>query len=622
VADLRRLLPAEPDPLRPRRLQFLAGLIAERFLGGPGLLERLRETGLPASSRVVPDLGRWIDVLEGWPWPDGPQTSRALTPELLDSLHLLHPGHKERGSYFTAEDVTGYLARGTLLPWLFSPWTLGEGLAVETCLTRNLDLPALAGEWIRTADEERLLQCWSRLRRVRVLDPTCGAGAFLLAALKTLEPLWNAVLDRLLHLGAPEAAVGLALLKPPARRRAVRREIIENNLFGTDLDPLALELCRRRLQLEWAIGGSLPTLRELPRPQLLLANAVTGPGIEGWWDGVLGNPPGVAARSVDYRAPDLATTCCPNVYAWVAERGLRKLASDGRLGMVLPVSAVSGPEYGPLADLYLRQDCWISTYSNRPAKLFPDVEQRLAILITGPPRGPRPVLRMSPYQHWYEDERPRLFRRLVYAEAEVRDGLPVKTGTPAAAGAFRKIAAAGAPLAQWEGSGPAGVWLHNGPTYWVRALPFRPNSRSGGGGSDHYRFIPTADEESAHALAAILSSSTFYFWFKAVSNCRDLGRKEWEGFPLGWLKPKRRAELAALGQELAERLRATAARRSRKYPSGTVVYEEYYPARAWAIIDRVDRILARQYGLTEEERVYIRDLDLSYRMGRERDGRE
>jgi hypothetical protein len=331
----------------------------------------------------------------------------------------------------------------------------------------------------------------------------------------------------------------------------------------------------------------------------------------------VGNPPYLALRAADYRPGESATEPCPNVYAWVVERSLQVLAPLGRLGMILPVSAVSGSEYRPLAELYLRRSCWISTYSNRPGKLFEGVEQRLAILLAANTHEPQHW--MSPYQHWYAEERGELFERIRYAPARLWEGVPAKTGTDPANRIFDCITGVGAPLVEALPAGDgAGVWLHDGPTYWVRALPFPPNEGLPEARSGHYRRIPVPDQHWAYALSALLSSSTFYFFFKATSNCRDLGRREWERFPAGRIESVL-GELSGLGERLADRLRETASRRRRKYPSGEVVYEEYYPARAKEILDEIDSVLAVHYGFTPAELGYVTGLDLKYRMGKNAD---
>ncbi|MBP6733138.1 MAG: N-6 DNA methylase [Chromatiaceae bacterium] len=75
------------------------------------------------------------------------------------------------------------------------------------------------------------------LLAIRVIDPACGSGHFLLAAARRLA-------EHLAALRSPEGAV-----KPLDYRHALR-EVIGRCLFGVDRNPMALELCRTALWLE------------------------------------------------------------------------------------------------------------------------------------------------------------------------------------------------------------------------------------------------------------------------------------------------------------------------------------------------------------------------------------
>ena len=75
------------------------------------------------------------------------------------------------------------------------------------------------------------------LLSIRVVDPACGSGHFLLAAARRLA-------ERLAQLRAPDGAV-----KPQDYRHALR-EVIARCIFGVDRNPLALELARTALWLE------------------------------------------------------------------------------------------------------------------------------------------------------------------------------------------------------------------------------------------------------------------------------------------------------------------------------------------------------------------------------------
>lgn len=609
------------------------------------------------SPAPIPDeqFGAWLDLFRSWRWDlsedAGPEYA---TPGLLGAICEFALDQKTHGAYFTSPDVTAYICESVLLPALFDgqavfnpdsgvdrytrpanrepgllpleteyeravrqerldrcrrAWEAGEIRTPDDWITWNLNLPLRARDWIRgVADLAAVARFYSALEALRVLDPTCGSGAFLMAALETLLPL---------HLACRER-----LASPPATEAEVVAGIVRRNLYGIDQAPEAVETCRMRLLLRIAAaGGSGPVGDHVRCGDVLLDDLFPEVRKTGGFDAVVGNPPYVAcAPGSRHGEAGYATASCGNLYALVTERAARLLQPAGRLGMILPVSSTSLPGFRPLAELLRRGKAWISSYSNRPGKLFPGVEQRLSIWITGP--SDSPATYASAYQHWYAEERGHLFSRLSYAPASTwaGTGMPIKGGSPEAESLFSRIAAHVGYLGELEVRQPVGgerggtVWLHDGPTYWVRALAFEPNPETPQE-AGHYHRIRVADPQSALILSGILSSTAFYFFFKMVSNCRDLGRKEWAALPLNPLAPAQVRELEALSRELQDRLRETARLRSRRYPSGVVAYREYYPGKAKPTLDAIDRVLARHYGLSAAELECLLNYDLKYRMG-------
>ena len=75
------------------------------------------------------------------------------------------------------------------------------------------------------------------LLAIRVIDPACGSGHFLLAAARRLA-------EKLATLRAPDGAV-----TPQAYRHALR-EVVGRCIFGVDRNPMAIELARTALWLE------------------------------------------------------------------------------------------------------------------------------------------------------------------------------------------------------------------------------------------------------------------------------------------------------------------------------------------------------------------------------------
>ncbi|HEX8186133.1 MAG TPA: DNA methyltransferase, partial [Blastocatellia bacterium] len=140
--------------------------------------------------------------------------------------------------------------------------TSGEIHRVNDLITYNLDAARFALDAIEGCESARRLSAfWRALEKITVLDPTCGSGAFLFAALRSLEPLYAACLDRMQKLlDKPEQSNGdelnnfRELLRRAGsfvdRRQFILKSIVTNNLFGVDLMEEAVEICKLRLCLK------------------------------------------------------------------------------------------------------------------------------------------------------------------------------------------------------------------------------------------------------------------------------------------------------------------------------------------------------------------------------------
>jgi hypothetical protein len=139
---------------------------------------------------------------------------------------------------------------------------------INDLITLNLDLRQFVQDAIEHCEGPELLRAfWHAIEQVTILDPACGSGAFLFAALNILEPLYEACLDRmeafvedLDRSGAkhrPEKfsdfrTVLARVAAHPNRRYFIFKSIILNNLFGVDIMEEAVEICKLRLFLKLA----------------------------------------------------------------------------------------------------------------------------------------------------------------------------------------------------------------------------------------------------------------------------------------------------------------------------------------------------------------------------------
>ena len=142
----------------------------------------------------------------------------------------------------------------------------------------NLNNPVLISDAMRTLTPEKLQQYWDQLFSITVVDPTCGSGAFLLAALAFLEELALDALTRADEFSSDSK------IKPPAftkehtarnlgqRRLAIRTNFIIKCLYGADLSGEAVEIARLRLYLALVATTSVyEDLRPLPDLEFNLA---------------------------------------------------------------------------------------------------------------------------------------------------------------------------------------------------------------------------------------------------------------------------------------------------------------------------------------------------------------
>ncbi|MBX3001300.1 MAG: Eco57I restriction-modification methylase domain-containing protein [Caldilineaceae bacterium] len=227
--------------------------------------------------------------------------------------------------------------------------------------------------------------------RLRIVDPACGSGSFLIGAYQFL-------LDWHLAQYVADGPEGWAHKSNPQLYRTERGEwrltvderkrILLNNIYGVDIDPQAVEVTKLSLLLKVLEGESEQTLS----PQLALlpdrvlpdlahnircGNSLIGSDFyegrqlalldeeeayrlnvfdwesafpevfaEGGFDGVIGNPPYIRIQALKEWAPveveyykeryRSASKGNYDIYVVFVEKGLDLLNENGRLGFILP----------------------------------------------------------------------------------------------------------------------------------------------------------------------------------------------------------------------------------------------------------------------------------------------
>ena len=320
-----------------------------------------------------------FDFFDGYRWHLDERPYREdneINPDVLGYIFEKYVNQKQMGAYYTKEDITGYISRNTVVPFLFDAarkecpvafgqdggvWRLlrddpdryiypavGHGIAwnarqpeapisldapfdlpddiaagidevskrggwnapapddhalptetwrevvarrqryeevrvklasgdvqnVNDLVALNLDVERFAVDVIAQSEGPELLRAfWHALygnqersdTGISVLDPTCGSGAFLFAALNVLEPLYTACLEGMRgflddaerserkrspeHLGDFRRILD-QVEKHPSERYFILKSIVLNNLYGVDIMGKAVEICKLRLFLK------------------------------------------------------------------------------------------------------------------------------------------------------------------------------------------------------------------------------------------------------------------------------------------------------------------------------------------------------------------------------------
>jgi adenine-specific DNA-methyltransferase len=201
---------------------------------------------------------------------------------------------------------------------------------------------------------------------LRLLDPACGGGAFLLAALRRIE-----------------ARVG------PGRRRDILR-----CLNGIDVDPQAVAVCRKALSVAVPDATAAELERAVTVGDALAADAAA----PGAFDAVVTNPPWGQKRfrmSAEerrrHRAAYVSARGAIDPFALFVERAHGLLVPGGRWGMVLP-DVVLLKNHEPLRRFLLERSTleWIA----HAGRAFPDVNLD-AVVMVGRARPARAGHRVS-----------------------------------------------------------------------------------------------------------------------------------------------------------------------------------------------------------------------------------
>ncbi|WP_217353984.1 Eco57I restriction-modification methylase domain-containing protein [Ruegeria arenilitoris] len=257
--------------------------------------------------------------------------------------------------------------------------TLGAHLkeAFETILRdhakKSADVSDYAAiPWRRKSAELEAWQAYrDRIKTLRIVDPACGSGVFLIMAFDFLKAELSRVNDKIAELQGKDQHIQ-DLLDPDS-------EILSNNLFGVDVNAESVEITKLSLWIKTArrgkvldsLSGSIRVGDSLIEDSnfAYLDHAFTWetafPEVfaEGGFDVVLGNPPYVRQELISDLKPYLQRRFesyhgVADLFCYFYERGLRLLKPGGRLGYISSNTFFKTGSGKPLRE-YLLKDATI-----------------------------------------------------------------------------------------------------------------------------------------------------------------------------------------------------------------------------------------------------------------------
>ena len=213
---------------------------------------------------------------------------------------------------------------------------------------------------------------FSSINKIKVLDPACGSGSFLIKAFDLLVEESKKALSRELNY---EEKKGLML----------------NCIHGVDLDERAVDICKLNLSLKLAERGQkLPELHNNIKCGNSLIDNENIAGYKafkwedefkeimqnGWFDVVIGNPPYVKARdAINVKERDfiqnsgkfISTIGMWDLYIAFVELGLNLLKDKGNFSMIIPDTIGEAEYTQKLTDLIL------NSYNLYQIDFFPNI---------------------------------------------------------------------------------------------------------------------------------------------------------------------------------------------------------------------------------------------------------
>ena len=286
---------------------------------------------------------------------------------------------KKDGVFYTPKYITKYIIKNTV-------GKLCEEKKTELDIQEEEYEKERKGRRMETLKNliQKLEEYRAWLLQITICDPACGSGAFLNQALEFLIAEHRYIDE--LH---------AKLLGVPMIISEVENSILENNLYGVDINEESVEIAKLSLWLRTAQRGrALTSLNDnikcgnslIDDPAVAEDKAFDWkeefPEIfsKGGFDVVIGNPPYVQINEYkDFYESNFNTSKCGDLYALFFEKGIETLKNKGFIGFITPSSYMTNIGFLTLREYLLKFN--IKYLFDLGANVFEDASVDSAIII-------------------------------------------------------------------------------------------------------------------------------------------------------------------------------------------------------------------------------------------------
>ena len=169
----------------------------------------------------------------------------AVDPEMLGHIfENLLEDNKDKGAFYTPKEIVHYMCKESLKTFLLSKITPnGQSEEVKDVITKIIEHQPLNEEEKNYVKEKGDVITTS-LENVKICDPAIGSGAFPMG-----------LLQEIYYIKITLQQLGITTEQTDAQ---IKKHIIEQNIYGVDIDAGAVDIARLRFWLSLVVDEQLP----------------------------------------------------------------------------------------------------------------------------------------------------------------------------------------------------------------------------------------------------------------------------------------------------------------------------------------------------------------------------